>query len=147
MSDTPSESVQSTLDLDSLSAELRQVITFEQVPAQLYEMVASIHEATEEVIRDAWSTLPASAQNVLDNFEQFHALLSVSQSFAAVNVLQDFPSLDLPSSMSDEDKESYKQQLLQTTMQSCVKDMLKQIKKARRDPILKRDFTTVFSHE
>lgn len=132
------------ISLDAISPELRQVIEFDQVPEQMYSMVASIHEVSEEVVREAWNGLPASAQNILDNFEQFHALISVSQAFAAINVMEEFPTLKLPKEMTDQDKEEYRAQLLDQVLHNCVKDMVKQIKKARRDPILKRDFKEVF---
>ncbi|CSC95879.1 DUF3069 domain-containing protein, partial [Vibrio cholerae] len=47
--------------------------------------------------------------------------------------------------MSEEDKDAYRAQLLDQVLHNCVKDMVKQIKKARRDPILKRDFKDVFA--
>ncbi|NGZ18179.1 DUF3069 domain-containing protein [Vibrio aestuarianus] len=136
---------QPVVDLETISPELRQVIEFDQVPEAMYYMVTSIHEVSEEAVREFWNSLPASAQNVLDNFEQFHALISVSQAFAGVNVMEEFPTLNLPKEMSDQDKEEYRTQLLDQVLHNCVKDMVKQIKKARRDPILKRDFKEVFA--
>ncbi len=133
-----------TITLDTISPELRQVIEFDQVPEQMYSMVTSIHEVSEEVVREAWNSLPASAQNILDNFEQFHALISVSQAFAGIDVMEEFPKLNLPKEMTEQDKEEYRAQLLDQVLHNCVKDMVKQIKKARRDPILKRDFKEVF---
>ncbi len=135
---------QKVIDLSTVSPELKKVIEFDEVPEAMYEMVTSIHEVSEEAVRDAWDTLPGSAQNVLDNFEQFHALISVSQSFAGVNLMEEFPTLNLPEGMTDEEKEEYRAQLLDQVLHNCVKDMVKQIKKARRDPILKRDFKEVF---
>ncbi|HEJ2451389.1 TPA: DUF3069 domain-containing protein [Vibrio cholerae] len=133
------------VDLESISPELRQVLEFDQVPEAMLHMVTSIHEVSEEVVREAWDSLPASAQNILDNFEQFHALISVSQAFAGLNVMEEFPTLNLPKEMSEEDKDAYRAQLLDQVLHNCVKDMVKQIKKARRDPILKRDFKDVFA--
>ncbi|MGL6026246.1 MAG: DUF3069 domain-containing protein, partial [Vibrio sp.] len=69
---TPTETP--AVDLASISPELRQVLEFDQVPEAMYHMVTSIHEVSEEVVRESWNSLPASAQNILDNFEQFHAL-------------------------------------------------------------------------
>ena len=143
MSDT-TQAETPIVNLDTVSPELRQVIEFDQVPEQMYNMVASIHEVSEEVVREAWNSLPASAQIILDNFEQFHALISVSQAFAGVNVMEEFPTLKLPKDMSEQDKEEYRAELLDQVLHNCVKDMVKQIKKARRDPILKRDFKDVF---
>lgn len=136
---------QPTVDLATVSAELRQVIEFDEVPEAMHYMVTSIHEVSEEAVREAWEELPNSAQNVLDNFEQFHALISVSQAFAGINVMEEFPTLKLPEGMTDEEKEEYRAQLLDQVLHNCVRDMVKQIKKARRDPILKRDFTDVFA--
>ncbi|MCW8335542.1 DUF3069 domain-containing protein [Vibrio sp. SCSIO 43135] len=135
---------QQKVDLATVSPELRQVIEFDQVPEAMHFMVTSIHEVSEEAVREAWDSLPASAQNVLDNFEQFHALISVSQAFAGVNVMEEFPTLQLPEGMTDEDKEAYRSTLLDQVLHNCVKDMVKQIKKARRDAILKKDFKEVF---
>ncbi len=136
---------QPKVDLATVSAELRQVIEFDEVPEAMHYMVTSIHEVSEEAVREAWEELPKSAQNVLDNFEQFHALISVSQAFAGINVMEEFPTLNLPEGMTDDEKEEYRAQLLDQVLHNCVKDMVKQIKKARRDPILKRDFTDVFA--
>ncbi|UUM32547.1 DUF3069 domain-containing protein [Vibrio japonicus] len=136
---------QPKVDLATVSAELRQVIDFDEVPEAMHYMVTSIHEVSEEAIREAWEELPTSAQNVLDNFEQFHALISVSQAFAGISVMEEFPTLNLPEGMTDGEKEEYRAQLLDQVLHNCVKDMVKQIKKARRDPILKRDFTDVFT--
>lgn len=133
------------IDLATISPELRQVIEFDQVPEEMLEMVTSIHEVSEEAVREAWDALPASAQNVLDNFEQFHALISVSQAFAGVNAMEEFPTMKLPDGMTDEEKDAYRAQLLDHVLYNCVKDMAKQLKKARRDPILKRDFRDVFA--
>ncbi|WP_159737014.1 DUF3069 domain-containing protein [Vibrio atypicus] len=144
MSDV-NQTEQPTVDLAMVSAELRQVIEFDEVPEAMHNMVTSIHEVSEEAVREAWNELPNSAQNVLDNFEQFHALISVSQAFAGLNVMEEFPTLNLPEGMTDEQKEEYRAQLLDQVLHNCVKDMVKQIKKARRDPILKRDFTDVFA--
>ncbi|MFC5079811.1 hypothetical protein VTH8203_02618 [Vibrio thalassae] len=132
------------VDLELISPELRQVITFDDVPEELHNMVVSIHEVTEEAVREAWDTLPASAQNILDNFEQFHALISVSQAFAGVGTMEEFTTMDFPADMSDEEKEDYRAQLLDKVLSNCIRDMVKQIKKARRDAILKRDFKDVF---
>ena len=143
MSDATNNEVQE-VDLTTISPELRQVIEFDEVPKEMHNMVTSIHEVSEEAVRETWSSLPASAQNVLDNFEQFHALISVSQAFAGVNMMEEFPTLKLPEDMSDEGKEEYRAQLLDQILHNCVKDMAKQIKKARRDAILKRDFKEVF---
>ncbi|WP_456294536.1 DUF3069 domain-containing protein [Vibrio sp. AK197] len=136
---------QMDITLDQLSAELRQVVEFDDVPESMYNMVASIHEVTEESVREAWDSLPASAQNIVDSFEQFHALISVSQSFAGINVMEEFPNLNLPESMSDDEKEQYRAELLDKVLHDCIKDMVKQIKKARRDPLLKKDFRDVFA--
>ena len=46
--------------------------------------------------------------------------------------------------VTDEQKEEYRAELLDQVLHNCVKDMVKQINKARRDPVLKRDFTDVF---
>ncbi len=136
---------QMDITLDQLSAELRQVVEFDDVPESMYNMVASIHEVTEESVREAWDSLPASAQNIVDSFEQFHALISVSQSFAGINVMEEFPNLNLPETMSDDEKEQYRAELLDKVLHDCIKDMVKQIKKARRDPLLKKDFRDVFA--
>lgn len=134
----------SFIDLSTVSAELRKVIEFDEVPEEMLNMVVSIHEVSEEAVREAWNSMPASAQNVLDNFEQFHALISVSQAFAGINFMEEFKTLDLPKDMNEQEQEDYRTQLLDQVLYNCVKDMVKQTKKARRDPILKRDFVEVF---
>mgnify|MGYP001432794731 FL=1 len=135
---------QETISLDQISPELRKVIEFDQVPEQMLTMVVSIHEVSEQAVRESWDSLPASAQNVLDNFEQFHALISVSQAFAGVNFMEEYQTLELPKDMNESEQEEYRAQLLDQVLHNCVKDMVKQVKKARRDPLLKRDFKEVF---
>ena len=132
------------INLETVSPELRKVIEYDEVPEQMLNMVVSIHEVSEESVREAWEQLPASAQNVLDNFEQFHALISVSQAFAGVNFMEEYQTLDLPKNMTEDQHEEYRTQMLDQILYNCVKDMIKQVKKARRDPILKRDFVDVF---
>lgn len=144
MSDA-NQTEQPVVKLEDISPELRQVIEFEGIPESMYYMITSIHEVSEEAVREAWNSLPGSAQNILDNFEQFHALISVSQAFAGLNVMEEFPTLNLPAEMTEQDKDAYRTQLLDDVLHNCVKDIVKQIKKARRDPILKRDFKEVFT--
>jgi hypothetical protein len=135
---------QPTVDLSTVSQELRQVIEFDEVPVEMHHMLVSIHEVSETAVREAWDSLPASAQNVLDNFEQFHALITVAQGFAGVNFMEEYETLDTPKDMSEDEHEEYRAQLLDQVLHNCVKDMVKQLKKARRDPVLKRDFTKVY---
>ncbi len=133
------------VDLDKLSPELRQVMEFDDVPEGMIPMVVSLHQISEEVVRESWDALPKSAQNILDNFEQFHALISVSQAFAGVNVMQELTAAAPQQNMDEAAQQEYQAQILDKVLVNCVKDMIKQIKKARRDPILKRDFTDVFT--
>lgn len=143
MSETPLADPAS-IDLAQYSPELRQVIAFEQVPDEVLPMIVSIYEATESGARQAWNELPDSAQNILDNFAQFHALITVSQAFSGIELMESFAHLELPEHMSEEQKNDYRANLLDKTLYNCVKDMMKQLKKARRDPILKRDFKEIF---
>lgn len=138
------EQIVETVSLDEVSPELRKVIEFDQVPEQMLEMVVSIHEVSEQAVRESWDALPDSGKNVLDSFEQFHALISVSQAFAGVNFMEEYQTLDLPKDMSESEQEEYRANLLDQVLHNCVKDMVKQVKKARRDPILKKDFRDVF---
>ena len=143
MSDvTPNE--KKIVDLSTVSAELRQVIEFDGVPEAMYEMVVSIHEVSEEAVRGSWDELPKSAQNILDNFEQFHALVSLSQSYAGYDFMAEFENLDLPENMDEDAQAEYRSQLLDQVLHNCVKDLVKQIKKARRDPIMKRELAEIF---
>lgn len=140
------ESVEA-IDLSTYSPELRHLIEFEEVPEQAVPMVTSIHDVSEEAVRDVWDDLPASAQNILDNFEQFHALISVGQTFAAIDFMQEFETLKMREGMSEEEQQEYRASLLDKVLQNCVKDMVKQLKKARRDPILKKDFMEIFAEQ
>ncbi|WED24364.1 DUF3069 domain-containing protein [Vibrio sp. JC009] len=144
MSEENTEQTQ-VVDLSTVSAELRKVIEYDEVPQEMFNMVVSIHEVSEEAVRESWNEMPASAQNILDNFEQFHALISVSQAFAGVNFMEEYQTLDLPKDMTDEQHEEYRAELLDKVLYNCVKDMVKQVKKARRDPILKKEFIEVFA--
>ncbi|MCC4798715.1 hypothetical protein BCT30_20595 [Enterovibrio norvegicus] len=142
MSEQANEAVE-TVKLENLSAELQQVIKYEQVPAELYTMLASVHEAAEDVVREAWDALPASAQNILDNFEQFHALVSLSQSYAGIDFLQECQDLKFDD-MTQEQADDYKATLLDKLLFNCVKDLAKQLKQARMKPAMKREFREIF---
>ncbi len=97
------------VDLESVSPELRHLIEFEEVPEEMHLMVASIHEASESVVRGEWDALPNSAQNILDNFEQFHALITISQAFASVNTIGEFDSMDMPSHLTRVNRKAIRQ--------------------------------------
>ncbi len=145
MSNEVSDTIQSDVDVNTLSPELRKVIEFEKISEQpLINAIPLMHEISEQTVREAWDKLPASAQNILDSFEQFHALISVSQAFAAANTMASVQDVKLPESMSEQEQQQYRMQLMDQVLHGCVKDMVKQLKTARRDPILKRDFDSVF---
>lgn len=58
------------IDLETISPELKKVIEFENVPEEMWHMLVSVHEVAEIAVRESWDAMPASAQKVLDNFEQ-----------------------------------------------------------------------------
>lgn len=143
MSET--ENTQPTeINLDEISPELRKVIEFEKVPQEMLTMLLSIHEVSEVAVQESFDTMPGSAQKVLDNFEQFHALVSLSQAYAGLDFMSEFETIKLPEDMTDEQKEEYRAQLLDQVLHNCVKDIVKQIKQARRQPGLKRELNEIF---
>lgn len=129
---------------EELSAELQQVIKYEQVPSELYGMLASVHGASGEQVLETWNSLPASAQNILDNFEQFHALVSLSQSYVGVDFMSETKDMTFKN-MSEQETEDHKAMMLDKLLQNCVKDLAKQLKKARLKPIMKREFREMFA--
>ncbi|GAA06328.1 DUF3069 domain-containing protein [Photobacterium leiognathi] len=133
-----------TFTLEDCSPELRQVVKFEQVPAELIDMLVNVYKVSEPSTREAWNSLPASAQNVLDNFEQFHALVALSQSYSGVDFLSEMQGTTFPEDMDAEAQAEYKAAALDKVLHNCVKDMCKQLKKARQNPPMKREFTTIF---
>ncbi len=133
-----------TVDLDTISPELKKVIEFESVPKEMWHMLTSIHEVSEIAVRASWDEMPGSAQKVLDNFEQFHALVSLSQSYAGYDFMAEFETIDLPENMDEEAKAEYRSELLDQVLHNCVRDLAKQIKKARRDPIMRRELAEIF---
>ncbi len=141
---TPQAQETAGLTLEEVSPELRQVIAFESVPEEMLPMVLGVYQASEESVREAWDSMPASAQNVLDNFEQFHALVSISQSYVGLDFMEEFRGTELPDTMSDEEKENYKATLLDNVLHTAIKDLIKQIKKARLKPNMKREIRTIF---
>ncbi|OAN11618.1 hypothetical protein A3K86_22140 [Photobacterium jeanii] len=132
------------LSLDDCSPELRQVAAFEEVPEELIDMLISVYHVSEASSRQAWDAMPASAQNVLDNFEQFHALVALSQTYSGVDFLGEFQETKLPEEMSADEQEEYKAVLLDKVLNNCVKDLTKQLKQARRNPPMKREFQEIF---
>ncbi|WBA10239.1 DUF3069 domain-containing protein [Salinivibrio kushneri] len=138
-----SDSNQPSVSFDSFSPELQCVIRYEQAPEAMYTMIASVHDASSASVKEAWEKLPASAQNILDNYDQFHALVAISQSYAGIDALSELEKVDL-SDMSDEERDNYKAQILDDVLNSCVKDLSKQLKQARLKPGLKREFQAIF---
>ncbi|OOE88009.1 DUF3069 domain-containing protein [Salinivibrio sharmensis] len=138
-----SDSNQPSVSFDSFSPELQCVIRYEQAPEAMYTMIASVHDASSASVKEAWEKLPASAQNILDNYDQFHALVAISQSYAGIDALSELEKVDL-SEMSDEERDNYKAQILDDVLSSCVKDLSKQLKQARLKPGLKREFQAIF---
>ncbi|WP_299012974.1 DUF3069 domain-containing protein [uncultured Photobacterium sp.] len=132
------------ITLDDCSPELRQVVEFEEVPEELLDMLVNVYKASEDTSRQAWDQLPASAQNVLDNFEQFHSLIALSQSYSGVDFLGEMQESEKPADMSDDEFAEYKAVMLDKVLFNCVKDMCKQLKKARRNPPMKREFQEIF---
>lgn len=132
------------VNLEDLSAELQQVIKYEQVPVELYAMLASVHEASESTVREFWDSMPKSAQNILDNFEQFHALVSLSQSYAGLDFMQETQDMKFED-MDEEQTQEYKAVLLDKLLHNCVKDLAKQMKQARLKPAMKREFRDIFA--
>ncbi|ELR65557.1 hypothetical protein C942_00640 [Photobacterium marinum] len=130
--------------LDDCSPELRQVVEFEQVPEELLDMLVNVYKASEDISHEAWNQLPASAQNVLDNFEQFHSLIALSQSYSGVDFLGEMQETNKPEGMTDDEFAEYKAVMLDQVLHNCVKDMCKQLKKARRHPPMKREFQEIF---
>ena len=143
MTDVNQETEQQTITLAECSPELQQVVAFEEVPEELIDMLVSIHQLSEPAVRFAWEALPASAQNVLDNFEQYHALVSVSQTYSGVDFLGEMQNTDL-SHMDPKVAEEYKASLLDKILNDCVKEVSKQLKKARRNPPMKTEFQAIF---
>ncbi|CAG22547.1 DUF3069 domain-containing protein [Photobacterium profundum] len=133
-----------TLTLDECSPELRQVVAFEEVPEELMDMLISVYMVSEPTSREAWNSMPGSAQNVLDNFEQFHALVALSQSYSGVDFLGEMQETTLPDHMSEEEQQEYKAVLLDKVLHNCLKDLCKQLKQARRNPPMKREFQEIF---
>ncbi|WP_087020075.1 DUF3069 domain-containing protein [Thaumasiovibrio subtropicus] len=141
---TPAAETQTTLTLEEASPELKQVISFEKVPEEMLPMVLGVYQASEESVREAWDSMPASAQNVLDNFEQFHALVALSQSYVGLDFMEEFKTTQLPENMPEEEQELYKARLLDDVLHTAVKDLIKQIKKARLKPNMKREIRAIF---
>ena len=133
-----------TYTLEDCSPELRHVIQYEEVPEELQDMLINVYKASEPTSREAWNQLPASAQNVLDNFEQFHALIALSQSYSGIDFLGEMQETEKPSDMTDEEFTDYKAVMLDKVLHNCVKDMCKQLKKARQNPPMKREFQDIF---
>ena len=133
-----------TYTLEDCSPELRHVIQYEEVPEELQDMLINVYKASEPTSREAWNQLPASAQNVLDNFEQFHALIALSQSYSGIDFLGEMQETEKPSDMNDEEFTDYKAIMLDKVLHNCVKDMCKQLKKARQNPPMKREFQDIF---
>lgn len=145
MSDQENQQVETeTVKFEEFSAELQKIINYEQVPKELFAMLISVHEASEEVVRESWDNLPQSARNILDNFEQFHSLVSLSQSYSGIDFLSETKDMQFKD-MDQDETEDHKAMLLDKVLHNCVKDLAKQLKKARLQPAMKREFREIFA--
>lgn len=132
------------IDLDTLSPELQKLIKYQDIDESLYLTLVTLHNETEELVREVWNTIPKSAQNILDNFEQFHALVSTSQCLAGIDFWHETQGMKIDG-MSDEQTEEYKAALLDKVFHRCINELIKQMKKARLKPLMKREFNEMFA--
>ncbi len=132
-----------SVDLDTLSPELQKLIAYQDVDESLHFTLVTLHQETEALVREVWDSIPKSAQNVLDNFEQFHALVSISQCLAGVDFWHETQDMQI-NGMSDEQTQEYKLNLLDKVFHRCINELVKQLKKARLKPLMKREFNEMF---
>ncbi|CAH0535716.1 hypothetical protein VST7929_03193 [Vibrio stylophorae] len=134
-----------TVKLEELAKELRQVIDFEGLHPELIPVVASIHEANAEDTKLLWESLPQSAQLILDNFDQFHALIAFAQGVSSIEVIQELQKVDFPEDMDEQARSDYRDDILSRSLHASAKDLCKQLKKARLKPEMKREFRKIFA--
>ncbi|TKB50482.1 DUF3069 domain-containing protein [Ferrimonas sediminicola] len=124
-------------DTPNLAPELQRIADFYQLETDAYDGLRSIHDAVEQPLRHDFDHLPASAQGVLGSFERLHASVSYNLLGATAETLRLTQEADL----SEEQRASH----LESVLARGIKLMLKNVKAARRDPVLKRQLNEPFA--
>ncbi|WP_417347480.1 DUF3069 domain-containing protein [Ferrimonas sp.] len=123
-------------DTQNLAPELQQIADFYNLENEAYDGLRSIYEAVEQPLRHDFERLPASAQNILGNFERLHASVTYNLLGATAETLR----LTQDADISEEQRASH----LESVLARGIKLMLKNIKAARRNPVLKRQLNEPF---
>lgn len=137
-------SQEAPLALCELPAELQQVIKHEKLEPSMNKMLFEIYQNTKEPVKEIWNALPQSAQNILDNFEQFLALASLSQAYTGIDFYSQVQDQQFKG-MTEEQTKEYKEKLLEELLFNSLKDLGKNLKKARLKPNMKREYREFFA--
>ncbi|USD35679.1 MULTISPECIES: DUF3069 domain-containing protein [Ferrimonas] len=125
-------------DTPTLAPELQTIADFYQLEPEGHAGLASIHEAIEAPLREDFERLPASAQNVMGSFEQLHASVTYNLLGATAEALRMTQDADI----TEEQKAGH----LESVLGHGIKLMLKNLKAARRNPVLKRQLNAPFAN-
>ncbi|WP_298444909.1 DUF3069 domain-containing protein [uncultured Ferrimonas sp.] len=133
------------IDINDLTPALQQLIAFEELGQPTIEALMAMYQSSADEISHAWQELPASAQKILADFEQFHALAAFCQCMVGITCVAEFNKAKLPDDMTDEQVQQYKTELMSDLTANAIKDLCKQMKQARRNPSLARELQEAFA--
>ncbi|MBY6185439.1 DUF3069 domain-containing protein [Marinobacter hydrocarbonoclasticus] len=124
----------------SLPAELKQVLDFMGTPEAQHEAVLAVYNAVEGPLRAAWETQPQSAKNVLENFEQFQAVVA----FTLVGPTAELVTMVQQNQEGEERDDAQADAMMEQLLQQGIKMMIKDLKAARRNATLRNEFQAPF---
>ncbi|MBY5991537.1 DUF3069 domain-containing protein [Ferrimonas balearica] len=124
----------------AIPTELQQVLDHMETPAEQHEAVLSVYNAVEAPLRAAWDSQPQSAKNILDNFEQFQAVVA----YTLVGPTAELMAMVDKNSEGEERNEAQAEAMLEQLLSQGIKMMIKDLKAARRTPSLKLEFQAPF---
>ncbi len=125
----------------AIPAELMQVMNFMEVEEAQHEGLHSIYVALEAPLREAWEAQPESARNVMESFEQFHAVVTYTLAGPTAELLTMVKNNE---EKGEESSEAQTDAMLQQLFSQGIKMMIKDLKKARRDAALRNEFLAPF---
>ncbi|TKB57414.1 DUF3069 domain-containing protein [Ferrimonas aestuarii] len=124
-------------DTITLAPELKQIADFYELEVEAHPGLQSIFDAIEAPLREDFDALPASAQNVMGSFERLHASVTYNLLGATAEALRMTQEADI----DEEQKATH----IESVLARGIKLMLKNIKAARRNPVLKRQLNAPFA--
>ncbi|GAA4880912.1 DUF3069 domain-containing protein [Ferrimonas pelagia] len=123
-----------------IPAELQQLISYMELEETQATGLMSIYQAIEAPLRENWDAQPQSARNVVESFEQFQAIVAYTMAGPTAEML----AMVEKNAEGEERDEAQADAMLQQLFAQGIKMMIKDLKAARRDAVLRNEFLAPF---